>query len=73
MKIEIDIVFERERTKDFTISADGKSADHLTFEEMLGLVVALAMPAERRCLSWMKTQEEWEAFRGHLKAMADRR
>ena len=72
MKIEIDVVFEGERTKDFVVSADGKYADHLTFEEMVGLVIALAIPAERRCLSWMRTQAEWDAHRGHLMPMVDR-
>lgn len=44
-----------------------READHLTYDEMIGLVTQLTMPEDRRCLQWMKTKEEKQAWEDHLK------
>ena len=33
---------------------DNKIADHLTYEEMIGLVASITMPRERKCLNWLE-------------------
>ena len=33
---------------------DNKIAEHLSYEEMIGLVASITMPTERRCLNWLE-------------------
>ncbi len=49
--------------KGFDVEYDGKVADGLGFDEMMGLVASISMPENRPCLQWLKTPEqkaEWE-------------
>lgn len=57
-KIEIE-VFEEvlSGSRRFNVRTDGRLADGLGFDEMLGLVASLTMPERRPCLYWMKDQE----------------
>lgn len=59
-KIEIEVTARDSAGMDYKVSHGGKFADGLTFDEMLGLVACLTMPESRRCILWMKTQEEWD-------------
>lgn len=68
-RIEIEIV-KNEAVQDFNIQVGDKFAKHLTFDEMLGTVAALAMPEIRHCLAWLKTQEQWDAHEEWLKGLS---
>lgn len=65
--IEIEIV-----ERSFTVRQGDKFADELTFDEMLGLVACLTVPGDRKCVRWMKTQAEHDAWLNRLKNMAER-
>jgi len=41
----------------WVVSQGENTADHLTYDEMLGLFAALTMPEKRPCLQWMKPNE----------------
>jgi len=45
-------------TGSFNVSFDGKTAVGVGYDEMLGLISAIAMPEHRPCLQWLKTPEE---------------
>ena len=47
----------------FDVIVGNKSTEQLSFDEMLGVVAQLTMPRKRRCLFWLKTQKQHEAFR----------
>lgn len=72
-KIEIEVTTRDAGNMDYKVSHSGKFADGLTFDEMLGLVASLTMPESRRCLLWMKTQEEWDDRERQLQAIRDKR
>lgn len=42
----------------YDVSFEGKTAQCLGYDEMLGLVSAIAMPEERPHLHWLKTPEQ---------------
>ena len=69
MRIEIKQV-AGEQTWD--VYTDGKIADRLGWEEMLGVVAALTMPTERRCLNWLKTPEQRKAERDYFDSIKTR-
>ena len=33
---------------------ENKVAEHLSYEEMLGLVASITMPTNKRCLNWLE-------------------
>lgn len=72
MKIEIEVVERDSGAKDYTVTENGKFADRLTFDEMLGLIASLTMPESRRCIQWMKSQEEWDQREQRLQEFFDR-
>lgn len=51
------------------VSYNGKYADKLGFDEMLGLFVAISQPTERRCLQWLKTPEQHRAQKAYFDIM----
>lgn len=56
-----------EKTAAFNIEFEGKLADGLGYDEMLGLISAICLPQERPCLNWLKTPEQvnkWREFLG---------
>lgn len=72
MKIEIEFSNDREKVSGFTVTTGDKSADHLSFEEMLGLVAAITIPDTRRCLQWLQTQQQREAREARFQKSANR-
>ena len=67
MKLDItmkpDIIIKRPDNGCFDVHVDNKSTDQLSFDEMLGVVTQLTVPDNKRCLQWLKTKEQHEAFR----------
>lgn len=54
----------------FYVEFEGKTAEGLGYDEMIGLVVSIAMPEQRPCLQWLKTPEQIESEKArHKKAM----
>lgn len=49
MKIEI----EKTNEGPFIVKSDGKTSEHLGWEEMLGLIAALTIPDKKPCIHWM--------------------
>jgi len=61
-KIEIEVLEDvPSGSRRFNVRTDGRLADGLGFDEMLGLVASLTMPERRPCLHWMKKEEELAA------------
>lgn len=56
--ISIDITKNEFGDTRFNVSMGERSSGELTFEEMLGIIAALAMPEPRPCVHWMMTQAE---------------
>lgn len=65
----MNITIHKNEAGSFFVLHGEEFADKLTFEEMLGLVAALSMPAQRRCLQWLKTAD---ALREDERGRADR-
>ena len=40
--------------------------DHLTYEEMIGLISALTLPEPRPCLQWLRTKEQDDKYEEFL-------
>jgi hypothetical protein len=53
---------------DFNVRTDGRETGKLTIGETLEILIALALPngPNRDPLQWLKTPEEWEAWRARL-------
>lgn len=63
-----DIVIKKEDNGTFTVIVGREYADHLTFEEMIGMIATLCVNG--RCLQWLKTPEQhkrWDDFLKHKK------
>lgn len=58
-----DIIIKQLDNGCFDLHVDDKSTGQLSFDEMLGVVAQLTIPAEKRCLEWFKTKKQHEAFR----------
>ena len=56
----MNIQIEQYDESGFTVTNGDEYTDHLTWDEMLGLVAQVTMPDTRRCLQWLKTQEQWD-------------
>lgn len=72
------IVITRDSLGGFDVAHNGKLADGLCFEEMLGLIASICVPFSvtdgkptPRLLMWLKTPEERAAWKARLDAMAD--
>lgn len=63
MKIEIEFSAENY----WTVRHDGKYADKLGYDEMLGLVAAITMPEKRPAIHWLKTPEQHKAQEEYFK------
>lgn len=68
MKIEITFLTDEssEYFRGWRVDYDGKYADGLGYDEMLGLVAAITMPQERPTLQWLKTPEQHKQWRDSL-------
>lgn len=55
----------------FTVRYDGKTAQGLGYDEMIGLVTQISMPKERKCLQWLRTKEEIEERKRESKKRFD--
>ena len=53
---------DKDRKNGFTVRQGDKYSDGLTYYERLGMSSALTMPTERRCIHWMKTEEQWKGL-----------
>ncbi len=61
--MEGTITIKQNTNGTFDVEYENKIADHLGYEEMLGLVSAITMPEKRPCLNWLWTKErrkEWD-------------
>ena len=58
-----DIIIKQLDNGCFDVHVNDKSTDQLSFDEMLGFVAQLTVPENKRCLEWLKTKEQHEAFR----------
>lgn len=56
MKIEITY----SEAHKWTVFYDGKIADRLQYEEMLGLIAVITMPQARPCLNWLNKPKKYE-------------
>lgn len=65
-KVRSTIQIEIYQEGGFNVIQSDKCSEHLSYDEMLGLVSALTMPESRPCLQWMKTKERHEAWRKSL-------
>jgi hypothetical protein len=61
-----DIIIKSLANGCFDVIVGDKSTDQLTFDEMLGVVAQLTVPDTKRCLAWLKTKEQHEAWRASL-------
>lgn len=57
-----DIIIKKVKGGCFDVHVGNKSTGQVTFDEMLGTVAQLTMPDNKRCLQWLKTQEQHKAF-----------
>jgi hypothetical protein len=61
--MKLDIIIKQLDSDCFDVHIGDKSTDMLSFDEMLGVVAQLTVPENKRCLQWLKTKEQHEAFR----------
>lgn len=72
MKIEIEIC-DNQYGRDFSVHCDdGKYAEHLTFDEMLGVVAVLTMPEPRPC-QFLKSQEQHRRTQAKIQGLKQSR
>lgn len=63
-----DIIIKKsEEDGCFDVHVGNRSTGPLSFDEMLGTVAQLTVPDSKRCLSWLMTKEQHEAFRKRFK------
>lgn len=56
-----------QRGEMFEVVQGDKTSEELSFDEALGLLAALMMPAKRNSLGWMQTKEEHQKRRDMFK------
>lgn len=61
--MEIKIIFNEETETVENVIVGDKYTEQLAPDECIGLIAALVMPKERRCLQWLKTKEQFKAMR----------
>lgn len=64
-----DIIIKKLENGCFDVHVGNKSTGQVTFDEMLGTVAQLTMPDNRRCLQWLKTEEQHQAFKNRYKTV----
>lgn len=74
MKVVIEFIEEQTENvwSGWKVTYGDRYAYGLCYEEMLGLIAAITMPETRRCLSWLKTEEQHNKWRDDLLAIAKR-
>lgn len=55
------ITIDQSEELGWSVEYGEKSVNHLTFDEMLGLVASITMPEPRPCSGWLKTDAERKA------------
>lgn len=63
-----DIIIKTLENGCFDVHVGNRSTEHITFDEMLGVVTQLTCPKDKRCLQWLQTKEQHQAFRNRNKA-----
>lgn len=66
------ITIEKTEEKGWSVKMGDKYADHLTWDEMFGLVASLTLPDNRPCKQWLRTKMEHKAQHSYFKKMAKR-
>lgn len=66
-----DIIIKQLEGGCFDVHVGNKSTGHVTYDEMLGTVAQLTMPENKRCLQWLQTEEQHQAFRNRYKPAED--
>ena len=62
-----DIIIKTLENGCFDVHVGNRSTEHITFDEMLGVVTQLTCPQDKRCLQWLQTKEQHQAFRNRNK------
>lgn len=62
----MDKIIIEKKDYGFNVIQGQKYADHLTWDELLGVVAALTMPEDRPHSKWMKTKEQHEDWYNSL-------
>ena len=57
----------------FEVRLGDHYADHITSEEVLGIVACLVVPPGRNQIAWLRSPGEWKAWHTRLHQMAARR
>ena len=70
-KVRSTIQIEIYEEGGFNVIEGDKCSEHLGYDEMLGLVSALTIAKEPKCLCWMRTKEEHDAQFNSLKKAAE--
>ena len=52
------IIITYNEGKGYEVRHGDRWADHLCYDEMMGVVSAITMPEERYCLQWLRTREQ---------------
>ena len=52
-KLKMKIEIEKTNEGPFIVKSDGKTSEHLGWDEMLGLIAALTIPDNKPCVHWM--------------------
>lgn len=66
-----DIIIRRKEGGAFDVIVGDKIADHLGYDECLGLIASLIVPERRGCLSWLKTPKEIQDWEDYLNGKID--
>lgn len=64
-----DIIIKPIEGDCFDVHVGNRSTGQLSFDEMLGVVAQLTMPENKRCLQWLKTEEQHQAFTNRQKSI----
>lgn len=62
-----DIIIKTLENGCFDVHVGNRSTEQVSFDEMLGVVAQLTCPQNKRCLQWLKTEEQHQAFRNRNK------
>ncbi|HAE34632.1 MAG TPA: hypothetical protein PLI89_11770 [Chitinophagales bacterium] len=66
------VIIEHTEETGWNVIHGDKVADRLSYDEMLGLVVAITIPDKRPCLQWLKTKEQHEAYEKYLEEIREK-
>jgi hypothetical protein len=74
MAAELQIAITRcPEDNSFSVCTDGRSAIGLGWDEMLGLLASLTIPAPGCCQQWLQTDEQREEWKRHREEVKKRR